>query len=138
MAKTQRASLLFSLLPISLTLLRLPTQATKTCYFPDGTTVDDSSIMPSIATDGLDCMCCRINFTYTGGPVDTCERRGLCLAGGTYWRDYYTDPTWESENCLRKDLCTERDVCASPFLRPLRLSERPNEGRRELETGRER
>lgn len=78
----------------------------KTCFAPDGS-VADHSYQPCIAIDGVHSMCCSLNSTHP----DTCQTNGLCLSstestfGENYWRDFCTDETWESPNCLSKTLC---------------------------------
>ncbi|KAJ6019257.1 hypothetical protein N7522_001324 [Penicillium canescens] len=52
-------------------------------------------------------MCCSLNST----TPDTCHPNGLCLSsadskyGSNYWRDFCTDETWNSPNCLSKTIC---------------------------------
>ncbi|CAI7613378.1 unnamed protein product [Penicillium pancosmium] len=93
---------------LSLLFLLLPLQAfaeTK-CYAPDGRVADDT-YQPCIAIDGVHSMCCSLN---TSAP-DICQSNGLCLSNtnstfkSNYWRDFCTDKTWDSPNCLSKTLC---------------------------------
>ncbi|KAH6682522.1 hypothetical protein B0J14DRAFT_127083 [Halenospora varia] len=80
----------------------------KTCYAPDGKTTPPAGnymYMPCIAIDGVDSMCCALNRTENW--VDVCQPNGLCLnsADNLYYRDYCTDKTWNSPNCLSKTVC---------------------------------
>ncbi|KAH9909135.1 hypothetical protein F4778DRAFT_793154 [Xylariomycetidae sp. FL2044] len=70
-------------------IIALATTATaKTCYRPDGSSVDD-------ANNGGDA--CGSDSTY-----------GLCgVTGSQLWRESCTDPTWESPACLK--LCVDGD-----------------------------
>ncbi|KAJ5721894.1 uncharacterized protein N7483_009828 [Penicillium malachiteum] len=85
-------------------LVHLGLSTAKTCYAPDGTAADNDIYAPCIAIEGVQSMCCRINDTNP----DTCLASGLCYTNGTgagYWRDFCTDETWESPNCLSKSIC---------------------------------
>ena len=49
-------------------------------------------------------MCCAIqkpNYSEN----DSCEKNGLCgnakIGDNTFWRESCTDPTWQSESCLK-------------------------------------
>ncbi|KAJ5634793.1 hypothetical protein N7528_002635 [Penicillium herquei] len=89
----------------TLFLAHLGISAAKTCYAPDGTSVKSHIYAPCIAIEGVESMCCRINDTNP----DTCLSSGLCYTNGTgiagYWRDFCTDETWDSPNCLSKSIC---------------------------------
>jgi len=76
--------------------------ADKQCYAPDGT-VADSRFLPCIGFDYVDSMCCRVNDTYP----DVCSPNGLCYwpHANKYHRDYRTDKTFESPNCVSKTIC---------------------------------
>ncbi|KAL3476222.1 hypothetical protein BJX99DRAFT_228420 [Aspergillus californicus] len=83
-------------------LLQLHTvHATATCYAPDGTAVTDTKYAPCIAILGEFSMCCRLNDTNP----DQCYSNGLCYNDNEYWRDYCTDQTWSSPNCLSNTTC---------------------------------
>ncbi|RAK96161.1 uncharacterized protein BO80DRAFT_417316 [Aspergillus ibericus CBS 121593] len=86
-------------------LTSLGISATKTCYAPDGTPVEDDIYVPCIAIKGVQSMCCRLNDT----DPDECLTSGLCYTSKVgykgYWRDFCTDETWESPNCLSKSIC---------------------------------
>lgn len=77
--------------------------ATTRCYAPDGITQADDRFLPCIGFDGVNSMCCRLNDTYP----DTCLENGLCqwTSSNSLWRDYCTDKTWNSPNCLSKTIC---------------------------------
>ncbi|KAF4624829.1 hypothetical protein G7Y89_g13343 [Cudoniella acicularis] len=88
----------------------------KTCYAPDGITEADGPqsdgwlntagiYKPCISIYGIDSMCCKTNVT--DDTIDTCMPNGLCLSRGSWYRDYCTDPTWESPNCLPKTMCSD-------------------------------
>ncbi|CAI7664602.1 unnamed protein product [Penicillium manginii] len=78
--------------------------AKATCYSPDGNEVTEESYVPCIAIDGVHSMCCKMNHTNP----DTCDPNGLCFSTkGYYWREFCTDPTWESPNCLPKTVCSD-------------------------------
>lgn len=101
-------SLLFLLSP-----LHVFASTEKACYAPDGR-VADNTYQPCIAINGVHSMCCSLNTT----TPDTCQPNGLCLSNSAneyksnYWRDFCTDKTWESPNCLSKTLCDD-DVSKS-------------------------
>ncbi|KAL4939339.1 hypothetical protein BDV06DRAFT_231125 [Aspergillus oleicola] len=92
-------------LGLFLLLLQLHTvHATATCYAPDGTAIMDTKYVPCIAIEEEFSMCCRLNDTNP----DQCYSNGLCHSpsgDGEYWRDYCTDQTWSSPNCLSKTTC---------------------------------
>jgi len=78
-----------------------------TCYSPDGSAVNDALYQPCINIQGVESMCCALNATST---PDICSPNGLCVAGWgnqAYWRDFCTDSTWKSPNCLPKTTCDE-------------------------------
>ncbi|KAJ5493487.1 hypothetical protein N7539_002233 [Penicillium diatomitis] len=88
---------------VFLLLIQTPSSvAFRTCYAPDGT-VADSRFLPCVGFDGIESMCCRMNSTNP----DMCQSNGLCYwpDRNTYYRNYCTDETWKSSNCLPKDLC---------------------------------
>ncbi|KAJ5961018.1 uncharacterized protein N7479_008168 [Penicillium vulpinum] len=92
---------------ISILLALAPLHAlAKTCFAPDGS-IADHTYQPCIAIVGVDSMCCSLNSTHP----DTCQPNGLCLSnedstfGANYWRNFCTDETWDSPNCLSKTLC---------------------------------
>ncbi|BCR92956.1 uncharacterized protein AKAW2_10002A [Aspergillus luchuensis] len=86
-------------------LAKFGKSAAKTCYAPDGTPVEDDIYAPCIAIEGVESMCCRINDTNP----DECRADGLCYTNMTgyagYWRDFCTDETWDTPNCLSKSIC---------------------------------
>ncbi|KAJ5976481.1 hypothetical protein N7481_010188 [Penicillium waksmanii] len=78
--------------------------AKHTCYSPDGNEVTEDTYVPCIAIDGVDSMCCKMNHTNP----DICDPNGLCYSTkNIYWREYCTDPTWDSPNCLPKTTCAD-------------------------------
>ncbi|KAL2824472.1 hypothetical protein BDW59DRAFT_180221 [Aspergillus cavernicola] len=87
-------------------LTLLATSNATMCYTADGYAVEDDKYMPCIAIGGVESMCCRLNDTNP----DTCLSNGLCFANSSfadgYWRDFCTDQTWESPNCLAKSICS--------------------------------
>lgn len=91
--------------------------AAATCYAPDGTAVTDPSYQPCISIVDEFSMCCRLNDT----DPDQCLPNGLCYWASRqeYWRDYCTDETWESPNCLSNLTCDSmvsgRIVCPGPW-----------------------
>ncbi|PWY84461.1 hypothetical protein BO83DRAFT_374784 [Aspergillus eucalypticola CBS 122712] len=86
-------------------LANLGISAAKSCYAPDGTQIEDDRYRPCIAIEGVQSMCCRINDT----DPDECRADGLCYTNKTgyagYWRDFCTDETWDTPNCLSKSIC---------------------------------
>ncbi|EYE99343.1 uncharacterized protein EURHEDRAFT_421649, partial [Aspergillus ruber CBS 135680] len=74
--------------------------AAKKCYAPDGKTTADSRFLPCIGFDNVDSMCCRLNDTYP----DVSQSNGLCYRphANKYYRDYCTDKSFDSPNCLIK------------------------------------
>ncbi|KAG9236063.1 hypothetical protein BJ875DRAFT_527337 [Amylocarpus encephaloides] len=78
----------------------------KICYAPDGkTTASSYDYQPCIPIVGIDSMCCALNRTIPG--ADSCTPNGLCNNNGQYYRDFCTDPTWESPNCLSNTICAD-------------------------------
>lgn len=77
------------------------------CYSPDGSLFPDNSYMPCISTNGVDSMCCLTNTTVPQ-DADTCLASGQCLREGAYYRDFCTDKTWRSPNCL--NVCIDTTV----------------------------
>jgi hypothetical protein len=100
---------------LHLSLLFLLPLVAATCYYPNGTAVDDPSFQPCAATSGAVSMCCATN---RASQADECLANGLChnpcvsadlcggSTGGKYWRESCTDSSWESEFCLNQ-LCTD-------------------------------
>lgn len=99
MARRNRILDLFLLLLIQLHLIH----GTATCYEPDGTAVTDPRYKPCIAIENEFSMCCRLNDTNP----DLCYPNGLCYwtAKNQYWRNFCTDQTWESPNCIPNTTC---------------------------------
>lgn len=77
--------------------------SSNTCYAPDGKTTATEKFLPCIGFENVNSMCCRLNDT----SPDTCLENGLCQwnGGDSFWRGYCTDKTWDSPNCLNKDIC---------------------------------
>ncbi|PYI01800.1 hypothetical protein BO78DRAFT_276563, partial [Aspergillus sclerotiicarbonarius CBS 121057] len=75
------------------------------CFAPDGAPVANSLYQPCISITGVHSMCCRLN----AANPDTCDPSGLCIArsggGGTYYREFCTDSSWNSTSCLPRDIC---------------------------------
>lgn len=101
MSRRNRVLNLFLLLLIQLQLHLV--HATATCYEPDGTAVTDPRYKPCIAIENEFSMCCRLNDTNP----DLCYPNGLCYwtAKNEYWRNFCTDQTWESPNCIPNTTC---------------------------------
>ncbi len=87
--------------------------ASALCYAPDGSLSPGDGYMPCVTTLDVDSMCCVLNVTaleligQSAANVDTCQPDGLCLngaqsnlAGGQFSRNFCTDRTWKSPNCL--------------------------------------
>lgn len=84
---------------------------TTSSYLADGNNmlytrwnkVTDPKYQPCISVENEFSMCCRLNDT---GP-DQCLQNGLCYwtSRNEYWRDYCTDKTWDSPNCLSNTTC---------------------------------
>ncbi|KAL3418091.1 hypothetical protein PVAG01_09806 [Phlyctema vagabunda] len=75
------------------------------CYTPAGVVVT-SDLVPCnavVAADGQGSMCCSMG---QGSQNDTCHPTGLCKNGGLFFRDFCSDPTWNSPYCL-KDVCMD-------------------------------
>lgn len=92
------------MLALFVLILHLPTlDAAATCYAPDGTKVTDLKYQPCISIENEFSMCCRLNDTDPG----QCLQNGLCYMTSRkeYWRDYCTDETWNSPNCLSNSTC---------------------------------
>ncbi|PWY64791.1 hypothetical protein BO94DRAFT_615569 [Aspergillus sclerotioniger CBS 115572] len=106
-------------LSIILPLLPLTTAtATGTgakCYAPDGTLVPNTIYQPCISISGVHSMCCRLN----AANPESCDPSGLCLSTAqststgttstTYYREFCTDSSWNSTNCLSRDICSSRN-----------------------------
>ena len=82
------------------------------CYSPDGSLFPDNRYMPCISTNGVDSMCCLTNTTIPQ-DADTCLPSGQCSREGAYYRDFCTDKTWRSPNCL--------SVCIDTTVGPVNL-----------------
>lgn len=103
-----------SFLPLFLILSTISTFVLGTCYAPNGSAFNDVSIQPCIAIQGVDSMCCALNVT--ANTIETCDPNGLCIAGKGehfHYREFCTDSTWKSPNCLPKTIC---DDAVSPFI----------------------
>ncbi|PWY96294.1 hypothetical protein BO94DRAFT_580155 [Aspergillus sclerotioniger CBS 115572] len=76
-----------------------------TCYAPDGTTTSDSRYIPCIGIQNEFSMCCRLNDTNP----DLCWPNGLCYwpAENQYYRNFCSDKSWESPNCLPRTVCDD-------------------------------
>jgi len=90
--------------------------AAAACYTPNGTLFTNQAFQPCNQVLGQHSMCCGTNWTAVDPKVapDVCLPNGLCQNYNTYsngqtvvimWRQYCTDPTWQSPYCL-KDVCT--------------------------------
>jgi hypothetical protein len=110
--------------PLLLSVLYLVPLISATCYYPDGTIETSTDYMPCVATVGTFSMCCATNRAHY---PDQCLPNGLChnpcatsgncgdSAGGQYWRESCTDPSWSSPYCLK-------NVCANPAVSILSLN----------------
>ncbi|OJZ80178.1 hypothetical protein ASPFODRAFT_53808 [Aspergillus luchuensis CBS 106.47] len=97
MKMKRRMGAFWTLLPSYLALA-----AATSCYAPDGSPIDNSIYQPCITISGVHSMCCRLN----GADPEKCDPTGLCLtSGGRYYREFCTDQSWNSTNCLPKDIC---------------------------------
>ncbi|PYH63675.1 uncharacterized protein BO88DRAFT_352712 [Aspergillus vadensis CBS 113365] len=84
----------------------LPLTAATACYAPDGSLIANSIYQPCISIPGVHSMCCRLNSV----DPDKCDPTGLCLtSGGGYYREFCTDQSWNSTNCLPKDICSDQN-----------------------------
>jgi hypothetical protein len=90
---------------------------TRICYTRNGTQINDTAYRACTTDRTRDSACCGTNHQGagdTGVANDVCESNGLCQNFEPYdgtnegaklwWRQGCTDPTWESEYCL-KDVC---------------------------------
>lgn len=101
--RLRRQLLPFFLLSI---LLASTALAQSNCYHANG--VDQNERWGGSGSEYSRCgspnehsMCCRWN---TDVAPDTCRSDGLCVNDGNIqllWRESCTDPTWESEGCLK-------------------------------------
>ena len=89
----------------------LAVASTQLCYAPDGSISPGDGYLPCINTLNIDSMCCVLNGTAlkeigeTASDADTCSTSGLCqMSNGDFARNYCTDKTWKSPNCL--NICT--------------------------------
>ncbi|PYH67190.1 uncharacterized protein BO88DRAFT_392147 [Aspergillus vadensis CBS 113365] len=74
----------------------------SSCYAPDGSQVASFIYQPCVSISGVHSMCCKLNAE----DPDTCDPSGLCLTSeGAYYREFCTDRSWNSTNCLPKDIC---------------------------------
>lgn len=100
----------------------------KTCYNPDGSPLPGSiaDVQPCVLTSGAHSMCCA---TLRSEFTDTCLPNGLCN-DGAYWRDFCTDPSWNSPFCL-KGVCTDDSVRSrrDPFRTGVKRDSRETEWR---------
>lgn len=89
----------------------------RTCYARNGTAITDIAYQPCASDSTRDSPCCGTNHQGAGHlnvANDVCDSNGLCqnfeAFDGTnegvkiWWRQGCTDPTWQSEACL-KDVC---------------------------------
>jgi hypothetical protein len=89
----------------------------RTCYTRNGTTITDISYQPCTSDPSRDSVCCGTNHQGAGQlnvANDVCDPTGLCQNFEAYdgtnagvknwWRQGCTDPTWQSESCL-KNVC---------------------------------
>ncbi|KAH8595237.1 hypothetical protein B0O99DRAFT_687080 [Bisporella sp. PMI_857] len=99
--------------PITFLSLLSITKATI-CYAPDGKSIASPDFQPCIAVDGVHSMCCGI---VRDSNLDICQPNGLCLNTGknSHFRDYCTDKTWSSPNCVPKTTCSD-GVLGSSFI----------------------
>jgi len=89
--------------------------ASALCYAPDGSVSPGDGYLPCINTLNVDSMCCVLNVTALkeinepASDADQCAINGLCqMANGQFARNYCTDSTWQSPNCL--NICTGGEV----------------------------
>jgi hypothetical protein len=91
--------------------------AKRVCYTRNGTQITDIAYQPCNSDVSRDSVCCGTNHQGAGHLLvanDACDPNGLCqnfeAFDGTnqgvknWWRQGCTDPTWQSESCL-KDVC---------------------------------
>jgi hypothetical protein len=89
----------------------------RACYTRNGTHITEIDYQPCDTNPSRDSVCCGTNHQGAGHPQvanDVCESNGLCQnfepydgtnAGAKiWWRQGCTDPTWQSEDCL-KNVC---------------------------------
>lgn len=94
----------------------------RTCYNRDGTEISNDAYQPCISDSTRESFCCGTNHQGAGETNvadDVCESNGLCqnyeaFNGSNegvklWWRQGCTDPTWQSEECLR-DVCNDGQV----------------------------
>lgn len=95
-----------AVLPLALIVLLFKSSVSATsCYFPDGG-MAVSGYVPCNGNPNIVSMCC---YTPNG---DACTNQGLCVTNGVYFRDYCTDPTWQSKGCVK--LCMGRSYQCLP------------------------
>jgi hypothetical protein len=89
----------------------------RACYTRNGTTIEDIAYQPCNSDSSRDSVCCGTNHQGAGHVQvanDACDPNGLCQNFEAYdgtnqgvknwWRQGCTDPTWQSESCL-KNVC---------------------------------
>jgi hypothetical protein len=97
----------------------------RICYTRNGTQINSAAYRACNTDTTRDSACCGTNHQGagdTGVADDVCESNGLCQNFEPYdgtnegeklwWRQGCTDPTWESEYCL-KDVCNFARVSVS-------------------------
>ena len=94
-------------------------QASATCFLPNGMIPSNQSFPHHPAEEYAPCdnttgysMCCRTNMPSSNGKGSTCRSDGLCTLqeDQSVWRVACTDPTWQSDDCIK--LCTTgRGMC---------------------------
>ncbi|TAQ91382.1 hypothetical protein B7494_g318 [Chlorociboria aeruginascens] len=109
MMRQKSCLVVFSLIDTLITFSYAITPNGKTCYAPNGTAVNNDDFQPCIDIVTIDSMCCATNRATN---QDTCQTNGLCLnlESGNYLRDFCTDPTWSSPNCLPQTTCNYPDL----------------------------
>jgi hypothetical protein len=90
-----------------------------TCYVSDGNHANQSVIYTACNQDTPYSMCYRSQATSDGSTADyTCLPSGLSVNNryghDQYWRQGCTDPTWQSDYCL-KSVSTCQNVTISPW-----------------------
>jgi hypothetical protein len=99
--------------------------AKRVCYNRNGTQITDIAYQPCNSDVSRDSVCCGTNHQGAGQLLvanDVCDPNGLCqnfeAFDGTnqgvknWWRQGCTDPTWQSESCL-KNVCNFGKVSLS-------------------------
>lgn len=100
---------LSNILPLSILLLQARQARAFQCYAPDGFTATENQgnyeYLPCIVIQGVDSMSCGMNGTSLE-LTDACMPNGLCYRDQVYYRDFCTDSTWKSPNCLSNTICS--------------------------------